>query len=163
MMPEGLSTPSTHGWPFTWDEGSWERLANFGGPRSRRRTERLSATVLGRDDGAVRCPRVLRIGLDFGKRNPLTCARELLKTCGFADEQEACAAIALPDEPCICRPDPGSRPAQVETLPPSDALYQALILGLCTPYCYDPGRAVLWTNASLTRRLELFDGRGFYA
>ena len=51
----------------------------------------------------------------------------------------------------------------VGSLPAIDALYQALVLGLCTTWCYDPQRPVLWTRASLTRQLELFDGRGFYA
>ena len=58
-------------------------LFNTGGPRSRSRTEVLSASVLGRDDGAIQCPRVLRVGLDFGDRDPLACVRELLAACGY--------------------------------------------------------------------------------
>jgi hypothetical protein len=139
------------------------RLANTGGPMSRGRTERLSATVLGRDHGAIRCPRVLRVGLEFGSRDPLRCVRQLLKACRFADEHEARAAIVVPAGPCICRVDTAAQPPHVRTLTPDDALYQALVLGLCTPWRYDPGRPVLWTRASLTRRLELFDGGGFYA
>ena len=54
------------------------------------------------------------------------------------------------------------RPTPIDTLGPDDALYQALVLGLCTPWRYDPGRPVLWTRTSLTRQLELFDGGGFY-
>jgi hypothetical protein len=162
MTPEALSQAPGH-WLVAWDEESYERAANSGGPQSRQRTERLSATVLGRDDGAVRCPRVLRVGLDFGGRDPLTCVRWLLKLCGFADEHDARAAIAVPGEPYLCQPDRGPRPAAVTALPPADALYQAVVLGLCTPWRYEPGRPVLWTRASLTRRLELFDGRGFYA
>ena len=46
---------------------------------------------------------------------------------------------------------------------PDDALFQALVLGLCTPWRYDPGRPVLWTRTSLTRQLELFNGQEFYA
>ena len=149
-------------WLSEHDVGRIPRRANSGGPMSRTRVERLSATVLGVDDGAVRCPRVLRIGLDFGRREPLACARELLKRCGFADECEARDALALPVGACICRPDPHPRPAKVRSLEPIDALYQVLVLGLCTPWCYDPRRPVLWTRASLTRQLELFDGRGFY-
>lgn len=134
-----------------------------GAPASRARCERISATVLGNDDGAVRCPRVLRVGLDFGRRRPLACVRELLKTCGFSDEQEARHALALPQEPCLCRPNRAPSPVPVASLPPREALYQALILGLCTAWCYDPRRPTLWTRASLTRQLELFDGSGFYA
>ena len=94
-------------WLVAWDEDLYERLANSGGPMSRRRTERLSATVLGHDDGAIRCPRVLRVGLDFGGRNPLTWVRDLLTSCGFSDEHEARAAhrpaaraVPLPPGPC---------------------------------------------------------------
>ena len=111
----------------------------------------------------MRCPRVLRVGLDFGRRSPLAYVRELLKACGYSDEQEARHALALPQEPCVCRPNPAPSPAPVASLLASDALYQALVLGLCTAWCYDPRRPVLWTRASLTRQLELFDGRGFYA
>jgi hypothetical protein len=145
------------------DEDLFDRVANSGGPMSRGRRERISATLLGNDEGDVRCPRVLRVGLDFGRRSPLAYVRELLKACGFSDEQEARLALALPQEPCICRPNPAPSPTPVRSLPASEALYQALVLGLCTAWCYDPRRPVLWTRASLTRQLELFDGRGFYA
>src|SRR5205085_11648706 len=58
-----VSSQAPGHWLAAWDEDLYERLCNSGGPMSRRRTERLSATVLGRDDGAIRCPRVLRVGL----------------------------------------------------------------------------------------------------
>jgi hypothetical protein len=156
-------TSCAPGWPAGWSAGDLERLANTGGPSSRQRTERFFTTVLGQDEGAVRCPRVLRVGLDFGRRNPLKSVLGLLEQCGFADEGEARAALALPIEPCLCRIDPAPRPAPVGTLSPTDALYHALVLGLSTPWVYDPARPVTWTTASLTRQLELFDGRGFYA
>ncbi len=133
-----------------------------GAPQSRARTERISVTLLGNDKAAVRCPRVLRVGLDFGRRSPLACVRGLVKACGYSDEHEARLALALPQETFICRPNPAPSPAPVASLTASDALYQALVLGLCTTWCYDPRRPVLWTRASLTRQLELFDGRGFY-
>ena len=37
------------------------------------------------------------------------------------------------------------------------------MLGLCTTQVFDPDRPVLWTTTSLTRFVELFDPRGFYA
>ena len=149
-------------WLVAQDEGFYPRLMNSGAPMSRTRTERLFATVLGRDDGAIRCPRVLRVGLDFGERNPLTWVRDLLASCGFSDEIEARHAVVLPHEPCLCRPDRWPRPVPIETLDADAALYQALVLGLCTPWRYDASRPVLWTRTSLTRQLELFDGGGFY-
>lgn len=168
MTPAILSAPEAvftlpGAVPLVWNDADLERLANSGGPMSRGRRERLTATVLGQDQGAVRCPRVLRIGLDFEGRSPLTCVQNLLKACGFADEREARGALALPAQPCICRPDPAPCPAAVRSLAARDALFQALVLGLCTAWCYDPRRPMLWTRTSLTRQLELFDGRGFYA
>jgi len=167
-MTSGIitSAPQEPLWTPGWqveDFEELERLANSGGPMSRRRTERISVSVLGNDSGAVRCPRVLRVGIDFGRRSPLVCVRELLKQCGFATEQQARAAVALPPEACICRPDPAPTPAPYASLDPEECLFQALVLGLCTPCLYDPARPLLWTRTSLTRRLELFDGRGFYA
>ena len=162
MTPHELSQPPAYGLA-AWNEDPCERKANSGGPMSRGRKWPIYATLLGNDQGAVRCPRVLRVGLDFGRRSPLACVRDLLEACGFSDEQEARHALALPREPCVCRPEPVPSPAPVASLLAADALYQALVLGLCTAWCYDPRRPVLWTRASLTRQLELFDGRGFYA
>jgi hypothetical protein len=138
-------------------------LANTGGPASRRRTERLHATVLGSDDGAASCRRVLRIGLDFGGADPLEVAQRLLAACGYADEAEARAAIDVPAEPCICRVDLTTPPARISRWRPRSTLRQLVMLGLCTAWRYDPSRPVLWTRASLTRRLELFAPAGFYA
>ena len=151
--------------PPIWLPGNdeMERLANSGGPMSRTRNERLIATVLGRSDGDIRCPRVLRVGLDFNGREPVSWARALLHTCGFESEYAARAAMAVPCARYVCRPDPAPQPAPIDSLSPDAALYQALMLGLCTAWCYDPSRPVLWTYASLTRRLELFEAGGFYA
>jgi hypothetical protein len=138
-------------------------LANTGGPCSRTRTERLRATVLGQDDGAIRCRRVLRVAIDFGQSEPRACLRRWLHDCGFVDGDEARAAIALPPGPSICRADPALAPTLATALKPVEGLRLALVLGLSTPWIYDPRRPLLWTVASLTRRLELFDGGGFYA
>jgi len=143
--------------------GTWVREANSGGPSSRSRSVRLATTVLGLGSGPIRCPRVLRVGLDFGDADPLATVRDLLRDCGFDDEAEAREAVALPPAPCICRPDATKRPKPIGALAPDEALYQALVLGLCTPWRYDPARPVLWTRTSLTRRLELFSGQEFYA
>jgi hypothetical protein len=115
MTPNDCSQASRY-WRVAWHDGFYEPNANTGGPMSRGRRERISATVLGNDKGAIRCPRVLRVGLDFGTSSPLACARDLLKACGFSDEQEARHALALPVEPCVCRPNPAPRPAPVASL-----------------------------------------------
>ena len=38
----------------------------------------------------------------------------------------------------------------------------ALVLGLSTAQLFDPVRPVVWTEAALSRRIELFDPEGFY-
>jgi len=67
------------------------------------------------------------------------------------------------EDRCICRLDPKPRRLVVANADPLKVLHQAMLLGLCTPWVYDPKRPVLWTRSSLSRCLELFDGRGFYA
>ncbi len=141
----------------------WGYRLNSGGPSSRTRRERIYSSVLGDDNGPIRCPRTLRVAIDFGKRQPLECARRWLRKAGFADEQEARTVLDLPTEPCICEVDPLPRPERASALTALEGLRLTLVLGLCTPWLYDPGRPVLWTSASLTRRLVLYDGGGFYA
>lgn len=136
---------------------------NTGGPHSRTRTERIFSTVLGDEGGPIHCPRILRVGLKFGRRKPLSYAQGWLRDAGFDNEAEARAAIALPLEPCICQVDRSPDPTDVTSLNARDGLFLALILGLSTSSFYDPSRPVLWTASSLTRQLVLYAGRGFYA
>jgi hypothetical protein len=136
---------------------------NSGGPRSRSRTERLTASLLGNDDGAVRCPRVIRLGLDFGRKDPLAAVHALLWEHGLEHAEQLREMFKPSQDPCICRLDPKPRRLLVADADPVEVLRQAMLLGLCTSWLYDPERPVLWTRSSLSRCLELFDGRGFYA
>jgi hypothetical protein len=163
MNTELVVASLASGWFAPDGPGGREYLANMGGPCSRTRSERLSSTVLGDNPGPIRCPRVLRVGIDYGRQSPVLCAQRWLRAAGFADEEEARSALSLPPGPCICRIDPTFRRDVAATLTPLDGLRLALVLGLCTPYLYQPQRPVLWTEASLTRRLVLYDGEGFYA
>ena len=52
---------------------------------------------------------------------------------------------------------------RVSRAPDDEVLRHALLLGLCTAFQFDPARPVLWTRASLTRRVELFEPAGFYS
>ena len=136
---------------------------NSGGPRSRSRTERLTASLLGNNDGAVRCPRVIRLGLDFGRKDPLAAVHALLWEHGLEHAEQLREMFKPTQDPCICRLDPHPRRLLVADADPVEVLRQAMLLGLCTTWLYDPERPVLWTRSSLSRCLELFDGRGFYA
>ena len=163
MTPD-IASPAPGSWLVAWDADLYERIANSGGPMSRRR----SGTPVGHGARARR--RRGALSARAPRRARLRAAQPARRACGISStpagsptSRRRAQALALPDEPCICRPDPAPSPAPVGSLPASDALYQALVLGLCTAWCYDPRRPVLWTRASLTRQLELFDGRGFYA
>jgi len=136
---------------------------NSGGRRSRSRTERLTASLLGNDDGAVRCPRVIRLGLDFGRKDPLAAVHALLWERGLEHAEQLREMFKPSRDPCICRLDPKPRRLLVADADPNEVLRQALLLGLCTTVLYDPERPVLWTRSSLSRCLELYDGGGFYA
>ena len=161
-MREGVWVVMTQTWSgsLLHPPPGWK--ANSGGPSSRTRSERIRSTVLGEDDGPIRCPPVLRVAIDFGSLDPLECVSGWSRTVGFADGKEARAAVDLPPSPCNCHADPAPRAERADSLAAFDGLRLALLLGLCTPWLYDPGRPVLWTRASLTRRLVLYDGAGFY-
>ena len=69
-----------------------------------------------------------------------------------------------PGRPLLARLVPDANfGAQVGRDSDEKILQQALLLGLCTAFHYDPARPVLWTRASLTRRVELYEPAGFYA
>ncbi len=136
---------------------------NSGGPRSRTRQERLSATVLGRKSGTIRCPCSRILALDFKGADSLPTINALLAEAGIAGPEALRAVVRTPQTPAICRPNPAIAAIEVESADPGQVLETALLLGLCTQWVYDPSRPVLWTRTSLERRLELFDGEGFYA
>ena len=136
---------------------------NIGGPMSRHRTERLTASILGKGDGEIRCPRVTRLALNFGGADPLTVMHALLRENGLLFAEQLRAVFNPSEDRCICRLDPRPRRLRVADADPKKVLRQALLLGLCTTCLYDPERPVFWTRSSLSRCLELYDGGGFYA
>ena len=140
-------------------------LANTGGPGSRTRTEHISSSVLGQDDGSIRCPKIIRLGLSFKSRSdPLSVLGKILAAQGYAGPEELRDEFVIPVGRLICRPckDESIR-IDVATSDSKLVLEQALLLGLCTAQLFDPSRPVLWTGTSVTRALELFDPAGFYA
>jgi hypothetical protein len=144
-------------------DGVLPRYANSGGPMSRTRKERIRSSLLGSDGGVIRCPSLFRLGLRFTDTHPVSCLEALLRDEGYSDPEELRDKYELPEGKLVCMPCAGGRHRlNVYRESPRDVLGQALMLGLCTAQLFDPARPVLWTEASLTRSLELFDPRGFY-
>ncbi len=76
----------------------FERLANSGGPMSRTRSEHIASTLLGRDQGAIRCPRSLRLGLSFPSlSDPVKAIENLLRSNGFGSAEDLRDEFALPE------------------------------------------------------------------
>jgi len=139
-------------------------LANSGGPMSRRRTEHVLASVLRDDESSIRLPRVVRAALHFGGRDPLDAVLECLARAGLDDAEALRERFDVPRMPLLGRVVPNATWGVSVAAASGDAvLRHALILGLCTAWQYDPSRPVLWTRASLTRRVELYEPQGFYA
>lgn len=137
--------------------------AGYGGPPSRTRRERIHSTLLGRDDGQIRCPRVIRLGFNLlPQENPLDCLNTVLAEEGYGSPEDLKDDIAIPDRLYICRPSRENAPCTL-TASRGEILLQALMLGLCTTQLFDPARPVIWTLGSLTRVVDLFDPEGFYA
>ncbi len=146
---------------------------NTGGPMSRTRTERLVASLLGQDDGPIRCPRVLKVGLDyetddleFLQIGPLMVIEAVAEIEGIRrpDDCKVRYADRLPKSPMLAYPvSTGTEFTSAYSDAYGDVLFMATLLGLCTATYYDPDRPVVWTSTSLNRRLELFRTEGFYA
>jgi len=142
---------------------AFEQRANagWGGHPARRRRERITSSLLGKNDGNIRCPRVIRIGFDLQEgQDPLSHLHDLLIDEGFERPEDLRQAIVIPGRRYICSPskDPGC-PLDGD---PAEVLRQALMLGLCTAQLFDPQRPVIWTRSSLSRVVDLFDPAGFY-
>ena len=89
---------------------------------------------------------------------------ESLARVGLDDAERLRERFAAPATPLLVRIVPDARwGVQVGTRHRRVDPQQALLLGLCTAWQYDPSRPVLWTRASLTRRVELYEPAGFYA
>jgi hypothetical protein len=136
---------------------------NVGGPMSRSRELTLRSTILGDGVGHVSCPRVRSVALDFGEVDPVPYVRGLLLGLGYESPEAARSALLPILQPCLCCVSNEIEPAPVDSLEPEVLLEQALVLGLSTKSLFDPARPVIWTRASLTRRLNLYEVEGFYA
>jgi hypothetical protein len=132
---------------------------------SRTRTERVRTTLLGRSDKVIRCPRVITLGLRFESGiDPVAQLETLLLMEGIGSPEDLRQRFQIPPGRLICRPlTAAERRLSVTDRNRRRVLKQALMLGLCTAHLYDPARPVLWTAASLTRGLVLFEPQGFYA
>lgn len=140
------------------------RRANIGGPMTRTRREGIRATLLGHRDGVIRCPRIVRLGIVFPEGDPVELLTELLAEEGYGSAEDLRDELEIPEGRLVARQQTQSTGVvDMLTDPRRDILWHALMLGLCTAQLYDPTRPVLWTQAALQRRLELFDPAGFYA
>ena len=125
---------------------------------------RIKTSLLGREEGVIRCRRVIRVGLEFGDVSPLEFMYEILEKRGMTSPEELRDLHEVPPMLLLVRiPKDGAFRLNVTTANADEILRQALILGLSTAQIFDPRRPVIWTTASLTRGLELFDPEGFYA
>lgn len=135
--------------------------AGWGGPPPRMRRERIKSSLLGKDDGEIRCPRVLRVGFVTDKDDdPFEFLQELLVDEGYDSLEDLKASISIPGKRYICRPF--LHPECRLDASPKEVFRHALILGLCTAQMFDPERPVIWTRSSLSRVVELFEPAGFY-
>jgi hypothetical protein len=136
---------------------------NMGGPMSRCRSLTLQSTILGDGVDHVSCPCVRSVALDFGEADPLPYVWGLLAGLGYSSPEAARGSLLPILQRCVCCVSNEIAPDRVASLEPEVVLEQALVLGLSTKSLFDPTRPVIWTRASLTRRLNLYEVEGFYA
>lgn len=150
-------------WPVGLGRGL--RTENMGGPRSRTRKEQVKSSLLGRRHGVVRCPRIRTIGFSIDEHcDPVAIAYEALARAGCRSPEDLRTMFEIPREPCLVAPSAVPAGLRMGPYIEDDVLLsEALVLGLCAKTMYDPRRPVVWTRASLSRRLDMFRTGGFYA
>ena len=136
-------------------------LCNTGGPMSRTRTERIFSSLLAGDNHVIRSRRVIQLALDFGSEDPLDVIYRVLRGAAVESPEALRGLCEIPGERLLCKERPLD-PIDARASEPALVLRQALMLGLCTRVLFDPARPVLWTHASLTRRVELCAIENFY-
>lgn len=134
---------------------------NTGGPNSRSREQVICSSLLGAENGGI--PLVVQVALDFEDFDPLETVHRILERSGVEDPQHLKRRYPSLPEPCICREFSADHPLRIRLASDEEVLSQVLWLGLSTRSYYDPSRPVLLTRASLTRQLQYFQGKGFYA
>jgi hypothetical protein len=111
--------------------------AGWGGPPSRQRKERIQSSLLGKDDGSIRCARVLRVGFFILKgQDPLEILEERLIDEGYESLEDLRRSIEIPDKRYICRPYLHTECRL--NAEPAEVFRNALILGRCTAQMFDP-------------------------
>ncbi len=71
-------------------------LANRRIQGHRYRVESVRATVLGRDDGFISCPRIRRVGLNFHDADPLEVVDRLLAEAGLGNPEALRGVVDVP-------------------------------------------------------------------
>ena len=136
---------------------------NMGAPMSRIRELTLQASILGDGANHVSCPLVRSIALEFGDADPVPYVRGVMEALGYASPEAARVRHLPALQRCVCSVSKEISPDRVDTLAPEAVLERALVLGLSTRSLFDPSRPVIWTRASLLRRLNLYEVEEFYA
>lgn len=141
---------------------------NYGNPSPRsKHREQLTTTCFGDERKQIHFPYVRRLGLLFPTAwSPRQTLIALLGAQGMESPEELRARFAVPPVVLAIRALPRALSGflvDVQTERPALILEQALLLGLCAPTFFDPQRPVIWTDTSLTRRVELYRVGDFYA
>lgn len=86
-----------------------------------------------------------------------------MRSVGIGSSEDLRSKFDLPQFPMMASPaDENAARVCIVTGDPMDVLEQALWLGLCSPFLFDPSRPLVWTETSLRRRIALFEPAGFY-
>jgi hypothetical protein len=129
--------------------------------------DELSIFSINNSDDDMKIIPVIIAGIFFSSNesSPINKILKIVEKTGINDINKLKSKFNYPDKRLICRELDDKESVLIPDINKSDdneILKNALILGLCSDYLYDPERDIILTNSKIKRVVALYRPEDFY-
>ncbi len=141
-------------------------ICNTGGPHSRTREENISSTILGNSLKKIIMPRHSKVGIIFpaGILDIVQFMHDYMNKAGYNSTEDLGKKFQGPKNlmTCIDGQEKKGLPRINNKGEQKKVIRNAVILGMCNKFIYNPDSPIIWTRKRLTRIISLFGAGDFY-